>query len=63
MISKAEAHYTPEASNPSEICAKCQHFNPPGSCDLVSGAIKPAGWCDRFRAIVKKARNVVSGTK
>jgi hypothetical protein len=31
-------------------CSKCQHFQPPNSCQIVAGTISPNGWCGVFAA-------------
>jgi hypothetical protein len=33
-----------------QACNKCQHFEPPNACKLVTGTISPAGWCQLFAA-------------
>ena len=29
-------------------CDKCTQWQPPASCKVVQGAIKPTGWCSLF---------------
>ncbi|HTT81614.1 MAG TPA: hypothetical protein VMF86_18265, partial [Stellaceae bacterium] len=43
-LSQRAAHYQP-APKFGQSCAMCQLFRPPGSCQIVAGAISPHGWC------------------
>jgi hypothetical protein len=46
-LSQQRAHYQPTAKF-GQNCAMCQLFRPPGSCQIVAGAISPHGWCQFF---------------
>lgn len=46
-LSQQAAHYQPTAKL-GQSCAMCQLFRPPGSCQIVAGAISPYGWCQFF---------------
>lgn len=48
-ISKAAAHYQLHPHR-SQHCGICEHFRPPGSCEVVAGRIVPNGWCRHFEA-------------
>ena len=34
--------------NGRQHCGICEHFRPPGHCEIVRGAISPDGWCRHF---------------
>jgi hypothetical protein len=59
VTTKADADYTPQASNPAESCAKCRHFDAPDKCDKVKGEIAPVAWCKYWAAIRLKARTTL----
>ena len=42
--SQAAASYQ-NAPNDNQSCSRCQHFQPPSSCQVVEGRISPHGWC------------------
>jgi hypothetical protein len=48
-FTKAASHYQ-NHPNGDRRCAGCRHFQPPGSCEVVTGHISPRGWCKWFRA-------------
>lgn len=33
----------------SQRCDRCVNWRPPTACDVVAGAISPAGWCGLFK--------------
>ena len=45
---KTEVDYTSKAMKKDERCALCMNYEPPKSCDIVSGRIDPSGWCNKF---------------
>lgn len=45
---KAEADYRP-SSDDARSCGSCEHFED-GSCDIVSGTIRPEDVCDYWEA-------------
>jgi hypothetical protein len=55
MLSKAAVHYQ-DKPHDGKHCSECAYFIPgkdasaQGSCRLVSGAIDPNGWCERYSA-------------
>ncbi len=46
-VSQSQAGYQPRPNN-GQSCGACVHFQPPGACQLVDGAISPQGWCSLF---------------
>ena len=48
-VSMAAAHYQYHPHG-RQHCSVCRHFRPPGSCEVVAGAIVPNGWCRYFAA-------------
>lgn len=48
-FTKAASHYM-NHPNGAQRCAGCRHFQPPGSCEVVMGHVRPGGWCKWFRA-------------
>ena len=47
QMSPSNAGYQTPDQGPFE-CDNCQHFQAPGSCEWVSGAIDPKGCCNNF---------------
>jgi hypothetical protein len=45
--SQADAQYQATPKD-GQSCAACQLFRPPDACQVVAGAISPAGWCKFF---------------
>jgi hypothetical protein len=48
-LRKAEAKYQ-DHPNGQQRCGICLQFRPPGTCQIVTGVISPAGWCQFFAA-------------
>jgi hypothetical protein len=36
------------AGDPAHSCGACRHYQEPGSCEIVSGLIRPVDVCDKF---------------
>lgn len=47
MLSKKEVDYSPGMGR--RRCKNCAHYEPPNACELVSGVIDPAYWCEKFK--------------
>ena len=45
---KQQVTYTPYAKNHRDRCEVCKHFEPPNSCAVVYGEVKPEAWCNMF---------------
>jgi hypothetical protein len=46
-MTQQAAAYQPTPKN-GQSCATCALFNAPASCNLIDGAISPAGWCNFY---------------
>jgi hypothetical protein len=40
--------YVTKSATAGQICSGCVQFVAPGSCQIVSGAIAPGGWCQLY---------------
>jgi hypothetical protein len=47
-FSKAEVRYEHPGKYPITRCGRCEHFEKPGRCVLVRGAIRPEDWCGLY---------------
>ncbi len=47
-VSKTAVAYEHPAAK-AQHCGICEHWEPPRSCEVVSGRIRPEDWCKRFR--------------
>jgi hypothetical protein len=46
-VSKTEADYTDHGTQ-QEHCAICRHYLNRNSCEIVTGHVRPQGWCKYF---------------
>jgi len=52
----ADKKYTKQEVNYSKgmktrRCFLCEHFDPPRSCEIVEGDIRPDFWCEKFKKL------------
>jgi hypothetical protein len=49
LYNKKVVRYTDDHGSSNEQCSKCKYFEHPRSCEIVIGAIKPGGWCNKYK--------------
>lgn len=47
-VSKPSVNYS-KSTMRRDRCGECAHFQPPKSCELVAGMIRPDYWCKLFK--------------
>jgi len=54
-VSKENAAYLPVSEDPATACSACKYFVEPDRCQIVTGAIDPAGVSQFFTPMAQNA--------